>query len=44
MASHGSATLQRWQDKGLVFERAVRHDWRLLEADENILQELFYNT
>lgn len=43
MSVHGTTSLQRWQEKGLVFDRAVRQDWRLLEADEKVLQELMYN-
>ena len=43
MAENGPASLARWQDKGLLFDRAVRQDWRLLEIDENVLQEVIYN-
>lgn len=43
MSENGQASLSRWQDKGLLFDRAVRQDWRLLELDEKILTEVIYN-
>ncbi|BDA43076.1 Sister chromatid cohesion protein DCC1 [Coccomyxa sp. Obi] len=33
-------TLEARKSKELVFSRAVRHDWRLLEVDEKMLQEI----
>ena len=36
-------SLQRWQDKRLAFDRIVREDWRLLETDDTLLQEMIYN-
>ena len=35
--------LHRWQDKRLAFDKSVRSDWRLLETDDQLLQELIYN-
>ena len=32
--------LEAGKCKELVFSRAVRHDWRLLEVDEKMLQEI----
>ncbi|CAL5221649.1 g3876 [Coccomyxa viridis] len=43
MLENGPASLARWQDKGLLLDRAVRQDWRLLEIDEKLLQEVIYN-
>ena len=43
MSENGPASLARWQDKGLLFDRAVRQDWWLLEIDETVLQEVIYN-
>ena len=42
MSVQGSL-LHRWQDKRLAFDKTVRSDWRLLETDDQLLQELIYN-
>lgn len=33
-------TLEARKSKELVFSRAVRHDWRLFEVDDKMLQEI----
>ena len=40
MVQTSGLALEPKKSNDLVFSRSVRHDWRLLEVDERMLQEI----